>query len=49
MRVTLSTKEDQRGLLIIPCYNEALVLPRLLEEIKEAEDNLHPHRDPLRA
>ncbi len=41
MRVTLSTKEDQRGLLIIPCYNEALVLPRLLEEIKEAEDNLH--------
>ncbi len=40
MRSTPSTKENQRGLLIIPCYNEAPILPRLLEEIKQAEDNL---------
>ena len=33
------TKEDHRVLLIIPCYNEAQVLPGLLEEIKKVDGN----------
>ncbi len=41
MRATQLIKGDQRGLLIIPCYNEALVLPGLLDEIKDADDSLN--------